>query len=661
MINLAKFQKVSEDGKTATLQHEDGHEMKVLLKALSPVQREQMKRLKMAKGGKVKNYDDGGGVSSDSAASDSDNASQAQPATNITINAAPANSSAAAPTSTPVAATGPAAGSAPPQAPAGTTSSLVDPALTQTPPINQPNIAPAQNVNAPNSNPLPALNQLNQSAQDEAKIQAAKAKALQPAYDAQALAQAKLLQNIQDSHDRIIKATDTYANYINQNPIDAQRFAKNMTGGQKTASAIGLFLGGFSAPLGGHNYALDEINNAISRDIDAQKTNATNQHNVWSSYNDLFHDDQLATQLSQVTLNNIMSKHIDAVANQLGTATAAMQAKRYGAEAALKNNEIIKKAYFGLGLKGMGVSPQISPQSTQPSESVPIPDQANIQSTVSTRNIPEGAPRNPPPSDSNDNSNNGTTGIASFFPSFTNTNSGANAAAARAAGNNSESNSGNNGKNENYQVPAEESELVPNADQMITDLERRASGGDPTAAAELNQVKEEKGQLTKFERNIPKMREAYNNMVNERGGILGRLRRSVGLQDLGGDLGAAVGAGVGASGGPAGAIVGGSEGSGAGRGLGRIIGGATSREVDRAYDKDEAALMKVIAAGVSGTNLGSGDINHLVSAERPEVGDSPKNIQKGWDDLINGIRGQLSKDALIRNHMIKTKKLPDAA
>lgn len=54
MLRLDKFKKVAEDDNVVTMRHDDGHEMKIFLNGLkSKLQREQLKRLKLAEGGSV--------------------------------------------------------------------------------------------------------------------------------------------------------------------------------------------------------------------------------------------------------------------------------------------------------------------------------------------------------------------------------------------------------------------------------------------------------------------------------------------------------------------------------------------------------------------------------------------------------------------------------
>lgn len=52
-MNFKGWEKVEDDGKTAKLRHEKGHEMVIAIKSLPRLQQEAIKRLKMAKGGKV--------------------------------------------------------------------------------------------------------------------------------------------------------------------------------------------------------------------------------------------------------------------------------------------------------------------------------------------------------------------------------------------------------------------------------------------------------------------------------------------------------------------------------------------------------------------------------------------------------------------------------
>ena len=52
-LNLSGFEKVKEDKDAIHMKHKDGHVIVIAVKALPKIQKEQLKRLKMADGGDV--------------------------------------------------------------------------------------------------------------------------------------------------------------------------------------------------------------------------------------------------------------------------------------------------------------------------------------------------------------------------------------------------------------------------------------------------------------------------------------------------------------------------------------------------------------------------------------------------------------------------------
>ncbi len=92
---------------------------------------------------------------------------------------------------------------------------------------------------------------------------------------------------------------------FNANPeskIDADQYRKSLTLPQKVIGGIGLFLGGFSVPFGGHNFAQDFLNKQVENNIDAQKQNYEHQKNVYGAALDLFHNDILAHNFTKSVL-----------------------------------------------------------------------------------------------------------------------------------------------------------------------------------------------------------------------------------------------------------------------------------------------------------------------------------------------------------------------
>ena len=91
-LDLRNFQKISEDDKVAKFKHPDGHEITVAKHGISPKLKKELSAIpaKMASGGKVRKYAEGGGDSSpESQAEDAANQAQGQQPVNININASP--------------------------------------------------------------------------------------------------------------------------------------------------------------------------------------------------------------------------------------------------------------------------------------------------------------------------------------------------------------------------------------------------------------------------------------------------------------------------------------------------------------------------------------------------------------------------------------------
>jgi hypothetical protein len=87
--------------------------------------------------------------------------------------------------------------------------------------------------------------------------------------------------------------------------IDPNRLWNNTSTGGKITTAIGLILGGMGAgATGGRNLAVDAMNHAIERDVDAQKTNQTNQANLYRSNLEATHNEVEARNL---TINQLLS------------------------------------------------------------------------------------------------------------------------------------------------------------------------------------------------------------------------------------------------------------------------------------------------------------------------------------------------------------------
>lgn len=302
MLNFSKFQKTAEDGKTVTMRHEKGHEMRILLKALTPIEREQIKRLKMASGG--------------------------DPADNVAPDPAPSEAPEAAP---PIAAPAPSLQSA------------------QAAPINVPQVPTSTPVLGQDGtlDPGAAAQTAQQAigAQGDIDSQTAKAKAN---YDQQYLDERQRLaqkdaQNLQELKSH----TDDFSNYIKSNPIDPNLYGESQDGSQKTATGIGVFLGGLGGQ-GHSNLALDFLNKNIDRNIQAQKENASNRKTVWGAYHDLYGNENIANNLAKISANDILTHQVDLTAQQLGTPTARVKAMQLKSQKAIENSKLLQDSAVDL-------------------------------------------------------------------------------------------------------------------------------------------------------------------------------------------------------------------------------------------------------------------------------------------------------------------------
>lgn len=330
-LNLSGFNKTKEDQHTATMTHKSGHTITIFKGQLPAIQRKQIEKLP------IQNFDEGTGSvqqvgnyavnpeldqqaaeqtsqaatdyqnklrsdkgiaplpdeSSPSGASGSwDNASTT-PSDNI------ANDDDAAKIKAGIEALG----------------ETSDDGDSESGPVNQAakqNIADqqAQNQNNP---PMPASVEDQQAPQASAPIQTSKS------LDSQ------LAQNTVDIQNNQKALADNDAKFeaaLSSKAIDPNRIYKNQTTGQSIGHAIGMFLGGIGGALTHQeNPAVKYMNDAINRDIDAQKTDQSNSMNLWKVHNDTLHSAQAATLQ---TRNNYLSDAKTKLEEQMGSLPGPM-------------------------------------------------------------------------------------------------------------------------------------------------------------------------------------------------------------------------------------------------------------------------------------------------------------------------------------------------
>lgn len=321
-FELHKFKKIKDDHKSTTLQHPEGHQIKIAKNVLSPKLKEQISKLPMhlAEGGEVSDEelakeaallnDKSNKINlqneAQRSASDYDinpnqypqakpvQVAQAQPQPNIIIN------------------------NTPPQA-----------APAQMPPPAQVVEAPKQPEPMPENDPYGSqaysqtLGQgisdvkegLQKGAEAEGQLGQEQANILENKIGQQQ----ETLKNFQDHYSELENERAAFQQDIQSQHIDPQHYMREMGVGQKVATAIGLILGGMSSGLTGQeNPALKFLQAQIDKDIEAQKANLGKRENLLSANFRQFGNLKDATQMTQVMQGDI-------VKNQLAEAAAKSQ------------------------------------------------------------------------------------------------------------------------------------------------------------------------------------------------------------------------------------------------------------------------------------------------------------------------------------------------
>lgn len=354
MLDFSKFKKVAEDKKTATMKHDGGHTITVALKALSPVQREAMKRLPLHEDGKEKlkkeekkdklpHYDEGtpdAPVSSDDADTDQ------KPPVTVNVNAAPPSV---------------AAGQATTQVP------VQQPTLnTANPPVNLPNGS---------TNPTGAMQMGQEAAANQQKIDTAKAQAMVPVEQARIQAEQQQAQRDQNN----VNALSTHADNLAANikSINPNAAWDNMSDPKKVSTSIGLFLGGLSVPFHGTNFAQDTLNKSLDRDVQAQIQNNDNQKTIFGAYNTLYGNQVIASKMARASMADIYTDQASKIAQQLGTPQAFVNLQKLKSDLAVSKAKDIRDAAVNFNalpnFSGGNGNPQVTNQPAgQPGTATPV-------------------------------------------------------------------------------------------------------------------------------------------------------------------------------------------------------------------------------------------------------------------------------------------------
>lgn len=205
------------------------------------------------------------------------------------------------------------------------------------------------------------INRQQQDIRDYQKTTAGSNAATSKAYGdfAQKLEGMQTPEQIVEAHkakdDELMKA-------FAKNVIDPDRYLKNQDTGSKIVSGISIILGGLGSKAnGGRNLALEQINGAIDRDIDAQKNSQDKTLNLWKMNRAATDTDLHATLATQNQLLSLaQAKATQAQANAT-SAAAKLRASELITQ--LEQQKIQNRLKLGLlsAPRGQNGAPGVDP------------------------------------------------------------------------------------------------------------------------------------------------------------------------------------------------------------------------------------------------------------------------------------------------------------
>lgn len=377
------------------------------------------------------------------------------------------------------------------------------------------------------------------------------------------------------------QAKDKNGNFIST--IRPNAYQEDMSAGQKTVNAIGMLLAGFG---GAGPQAMAFLNKQIDRNVQAQQQNFQNQNTIYHAYENLYHDKNIATSLAKASNIDILDNQMKLTAQRLGTAQAqSAYDQASGALKVKRAQELGMAAQRLTGLRNGTVQP-ISDLGGNPPQAQNQPKQGG------------GASEN--------------------------------------WGENSEA------MPMNEQAPGKTSILNQNSDQLY-----RSLAYTPKAKDQLPEITKQYNQAVQSQKALDAIEQKFPELHNETtfSGNLSEHINPHAIAAVGGAAGTALGATIGAPALGVGAIPGAMAGATAGSALGEGVGhgikgvlGATGGQKQVQFEADKAAVTKVIAAALKGTNVSSDQIQDVVDSNVPSYWDKPETYAKKKKNIQDFIK-----------------------
>lgn len=153
---------------------------------------------------------------------------------------------------------------------------------------------------------------------DEYKALSGINKANQVILDNQAKDQALLNESHAKTEQKLNGMIEGLSSAIESGKIDPNRVWNSKGAAGKISTVVGLLLGGLGAGLSrGENQAAKSLDNMISQDIEAQKANLGNKHNLLSEANRMMGNARDGHRLATLQLADLANKQMQAQINKL--------------------------------------------------------------------------------------------------------------------------------------------------------------------------------------------------------------------------------------------------------------------------------------------------------------------------------------------------------
>lgn len=279
-------------------------------------------------------------------------------------------------------------------------------------PLNMMGIQPAAPVQAPQVE-APQAPQMPKTEQPQMTPQQPQAPGMANPYMAEAKTQGKIAraqvdeykkaaqeqQRIETDYTTRVTQLDNERNqvvkYLDENPVDAERFMNTRSSGGKVATAIGLILGGIGSGLQGGkpNVALEFLNKQIDNDIKAQIENRHGKENLLANLERKYGNETTAKAVLQSTLQTQLANKINQAAlasdDQLQLDRANQVTQQLMATANAPIQEAAKEQTFNSALQSGTDFAKLSPYMSEKQRARAVPGMGLARDEMSARKINE--------------------------------------------------------------------------------------------------------------------------------------------------------------------------------------------------------------------------------------------------------------------------------